>query len=1375
MKILLGLLFGITVSVCGIIAYQAIETALPNMFREVAVDSSGNLFLVEGFDNVIKMARADSNYQTTTTFGSRTIKSPVGIGVDGNGDIYVADWGGNSVKKILSVNGYSTVRSVSVTAGKLSAPCSIGVDRSGNIFFADDAKVKEILAEGDYVDTRTLPTGPINLQSGMAVDASGNLFVASDGGVKEILAEGGYATVEMLVRNAGGANCGLAVDDRDNLFIADGRGVKEILAAGGYVTVKPLIDGEVSFPGGAAIDGNGNVFVVESGQKAVMEALAEDGYATVRTVAVAEDSFGYEFQHFLASRLGIGATIPGRLGKPRPPVTPAHIPPVAKPVPTAPAEPAAPVEADVQLAIRGPDARPLPNASVMIKEAGEAGHFGTAKPPLTIITDAQGIARFRHAPGVFRLSVAADGIGYGLLGLTEFVPGEVAQPELAPLVPYAHIMGTLPLKLRKPGVVVHAQEFPSNDAGFTPPPDASGHFDFQIEGGKWWLWAGTPTDGVNESGAYSGPPVTVYPGQVLRDVTLGAFTRSAPPPPRPGSPTAEDDTVIWVHGTVRDAMGQPITGATVYALATFYGGIRMYEATAEANTDAQGYYELKGKGGLPNFSATLLATAQGKVPSWAWPRFPQAEGQSTAGGTNATPTSPPDPPVADLVLSEGSGKLNISVVADGKPASGISVAAYLENANLRDIWAAPSRDQKVRQEIENAAYPIAITGQDGVARFDHLLPGRYRIYAAHDDPRSLAQGWARGHASEPYGIAEGIAVRLGETTLFKIAVYPQPNEASFRVLSPAGTPFEGGTSLAFGRVARIEWSTSETTDKSGVGHENFEAPGLWRVDASYDAPFYAISGTLAASPSLNNEFIPSLTTRREEPASALFLVQDAAGKPLHAAVQIDGGVDFVTALGSTNERGEVRFTGLSTHGTYFSGDTARAFAPGLTPVDLGDGEAPLPGVEKLRNRRELLAQSIAADRNAETRIVFHPELVGYIYGTVSLRTGQDAALVDVYDQVDGMDPRARPPIHYRRSTGLFAAGPFGAGTVHLLVVTRDARGGQTQNKVDVAIRPGQVTQVKLAAPPPPESPADEPGVTMLGMAGLSTLPAGAHLLSSKVVLADGVTPAMGAQLLSYEGGEAEPISIAMTDATGMAQPRGLWQSSGEATEGAPNTPVIVGLLPGTTGATIVPAPKHPGGPVLLTLPPAIRMSGRVSVDGVAPSARHATIRVLAAYQGKGALDAALSVSTTADADGRFTLAGLTPGTYEVQAAMDNIWVSPSVSLQVVDRDPAPINLAIPAPGTPVLLHVRDVAGHPVAGAVVTLDRPAGPLASALWPQHWISDGAGLVAIPTLEAGQHLLRAAGAEQPVTVDVPPLPAAALDVSIALDRPAAIEPAP
>jgi hypothetical protein len=224
-----------------------------------------------------------------------------------------------------------------------------------------------------------------------------------------------------------------------------------------------------------------------------------------------------------------------------------------------------------------------------------------------------------------------------------------------------------------------------------------------------------------------------------------------------------------------------------------------------------------------------------------------------------------------------------------------------------------------------------------------------------------------------------------------------------------------------------------------------------------------------------------------------------------------------------------------------------------------------------------------------------------------------------------------------------------------------------------------------------------------------------------------------------------------------------WQEeSGREPPGPPGgatEPVVVAYLPGACGAIVATPPKK-GQKLSLVLPPPLVLRGKVTVAGAEP--RIGTIRVCAAYERAGSLNGILSVNTTAQADGAYELAGLTPGTYRVQAAMDDLWLSPAQTLEVKAQPPAPTDFNIGGPGAPVRVRVTDEHGAALPGITVAVERPAGPLAMALWPKGFETDGAGIAWIPTLESGKHTVLVGDVKE--EIDVPALPAAdAVDVTI------------
>ena len=149
------------------------------------------------------------------------------MAVDGSGNVFVADTTNDVIKEIVAAGGYATVDTLAQANGNFNAPYTLAVDGSGNVFVGDTMNnaVKEILAAGGYTTVNTLAPayaaangfiGP----NGIAVDGNGNVFVAGyNNAVKEIVAAGGYTTVNTL--GTFSWPHGVAVDGSGNVFVAD--------------------------------------------------------------------------------------------------------------------------------------------------------------------------------------------------------------------------------------------------------------------------------------------------------------------------------------------------------------------------------------------------------------------------------------------------------------------------------------------------------------------------------------------------------------------------------------------------------------------------------------------------------------------------------------------------------------------------------------------------------------------------------------------------------------------------------------------------------------------------------------------------------------------------------------------------------------------------------------------------------------------------------------------------------------------------------------------------------------------------------------------------------------------------------------------------
>jgi len=245
-------------------------TALFNSPEAVRVDASGNVYVADTANHMIRKLTPDG--MVTTFVGSGTAGSadgigaaaqfnePDGLGIDTEGNLYIADSGNNEIRK-ATPTGVVTTLAGSTTAGSadgIGAAAqfnnpggSMAVDASGNLYVADinNHKIRKITPDG--VVTTLAGSGTagrldgtgvaaqFRLPYGVAVDASGNVFVADYGNnlVRKITPDGVVTTF------AGSGTAGSA----------DGAGASA----------------QFNGPSGIAFDASGNVYVSQLGNPAI--------------------------------------------------------------------------------------------------------------------------------------------------------------------------------------------------------------------------------------------------------------------------------------------------------------------------------------------------------------------------------------------------------------------------------------------------------------------------------------------------------------------------------------------------------------------------------------------------------------------------------------------------------------------------------------------------------------------------------------------------------------------------------------------------------------------------------------------------------------------------------------------------------------------------------------------------------------------------------------------------------------------------------------------------------------------------------------------------------------------------------------------------
>lgn len=261
--------------------------------------------------------------QTTSTFVSSGLSNPISTAVDAAGNVYVADAGNHSIRKVspsgvmstLAGAGYAGYADGTGTSAVFRHPTFLVVDASGNVFVSDQQnhRVRKITPSGvvsTFAGSGSIGSGDgtgtsasFQYPMGLAFDVAGNLFVA-DGYNHKIrkISPSGVVTTFAGTGGIGMANgpalsatfnypMGLAFDAAGNLMVADRMNhmIRKITSAGtvstfsgnGFAGFNNSSSSFSSFneTNGVTVDVAGNVFVADR-QNHMVRKLDPSGAAT---------------------------------------------------------------------------------------------------------------------------------------------------------------------------------------------------------------------------------------------------------------------------------------------------------------------------------------------------------------------------------------------------------------------------------------------------------------------------------------------------------------------------------------------------------------------------------------------------------------------------------------------------------------------------------------------------------------------------------------------------------------------------------------------------------------------------------------------------------------------------------------------------------------------------------------------------------------------------------------------------------------------------------------------------------------------------------------------------------------------------------------
>jgi sugar lactone lactonase YvrE len=274
--------------------------------RGLFVDPSGNLFIADSLSHRIRRIDAATGVITTIAGNPRCFQGrcdgsfggdgglataaelnvPTAIISDADGNLFIADYNNNRVRRVDKTTGIITTvvgsfRGFSGDDGparnaELNGPMALAIDSSGNLFIADsgNARIRRVDARNGIITTAvgrgrgdSSGDGKAALNAGLPqpmalfIEASGDLLIASGNSIRRV----DHAT-GMISTVAGGNGKGVAGD-------------------GG-----PAVKAQLYLPQGIAKDGSGNLFISDSGNHRVRRVDLATG---VITTIVGTGKLGY--------------------------------------------------------------------------------------------------------------------------------------------------------------------------------------------------------------------------------------------------------------------------------------------------------------------------------------------------------------------------------------------------------------------------------------------------------------------------------------------------------------------------------------------------------------------------------------------------------------------------------------------------------------------------------------------------------------------------------------------------------------------------------------------------------------------------------------------------------------------------------------------------------------------------------------------------------------------------------------------------------------------------------------------------------------------------------------------------------------------------
>lgn len=261
--------------------------------------------------------------------GNARFFNPTSVAVDSSGNIYVADGGDHTIRKVTPGGAVSTLAGQSGQPGSTDGtgqgalflyPYAVAVDATGNVYVADSGNqnIRRVTPAG-IVSTLAGTVGVIgsqdgtangalfNMPQGIAVDPSGNVYVSDTNNctIRKVTPAGVVTTVAGAAGQSGSSDgsggsarfnypIGIATDSTGNVYVADldNSSVRLVTPSGQVSTFagssgsSGTLDGQgtaarFNHPADVAVDSAGNVYVIDTSSQTLREISASGSVTTL--------------------------------------------------------------------------------------------------------------------------------------------------------------------------------------------------------------------------------------------------------------------------------------------------------------------------------------------------------------------------------------------------------------------------------------------------------------------------------------------------------------------------------------------------------------------------------------------------------------------------------------------------------------------------------------------------------------------------------------------------------------------------------------------------------------------------------------------------------------------------------------------------------------------------------------------------------------------------------------------------------------------------------------------------------------------------------------------------------------------------------------